>query len=242
MLYLISLGLSKEDISIKAIEAAKQCEILYFENYTSVYPNSMDDLKNIFKKEIVKARREDMENNSLKIIEESKKNNIGILIIGDCLSATTHISLIIEARKNNVEVKLIHSSSILNVVAETGLSLYNFGKVSSLPFNHDNVTSVIENIKLNRKSNLHSLILLDLDPVNEIFVSINDALFYLEKNGFKEKEKVIACSQLGFNSTIKYGSINVLKKIRFEKFPQCLIIPAKKLHFVEEEYINFFEV
>ena len=49
MLYLISLGLSKEDISIKAIEAAKQCEILYFENYTSVYPNSMDDLKNIFK-------------------------------------------------------------------------------------------------------------------------------------------------------------------------------------------------
>src|SRR3989338_2913412 len=242
MLFLISIGLSKEDISLKALEAAKNCNKLYFENYTSVYPNSMDDLKNIFKKEIVKSRREDMENNSLKIIEESKKNNIGILIIGDCLSATTHISLIIEARKNNAEVKLIHSSSILNVVAETGLSLYNFGKVSSLPFNHDNVTSVIENIKLNRKSNLHSLILLDLDPVNEIFVSINDALFYLEKNGFKEKEKIIVCCQLGFNSDIQYGDIKKLKKIKFDKFPQCIIIPAKKLHFVEEEYLYNLKV
>jgi len=242
MLYLISLGLSKGDISIRAIEAAKQCDLLYFEVYTSVYPNSLEELKNIFKKDIISAKREDVENNSLRIIEESKKDNIGILVVGDCLSATTHISLVLEARKNNVGVKLIHSVSVLNVVAETGLSLYNFGKVSSLPFSNENVVIVIKNIKLNRKSNLHSLILLDLDPVDEIYVSINDALFYLEKNGFKEKEKVIACCQLGFNSDIRYGTIKEIKKIKFDKFPQCLIIPAKKLHFVEEEYLNFFEV
>ncbi|HLC73912.1 MAG TPA: diphthine synthase [Candidatus Nanoarchaeia archaeon] len=242
MLYLISLGLSKEDISIRAIETAKQCGILYFESYTSVYPNSLEELQNIFKKDIIGCKREVLENNSLKIIEESKKGDIGILVIGDCLSATTHISLILEARKNNVEVKLIHSVSVLNVVAETGLSLYNFGRVSSLPFSNENVISIIENIKINRKNNMHSLILLDLDPDNEIFVSINDALFYLEKNGFKEKDKVIACCQLGFNSDIKYGSIKELKKIKFDKFPQCLIIPSKKLHFVEEEYLNNFKV
>lgn len=240
MLFLISIGLSKADISFRALEAARNCSKLYFENYTNIYPNSLDELKDIFKKEIEIANRDYIENNSSKIIEESAKNNIGVLIIGDCLSATTHISLIIESRKNKVEVNLIHSSSILNVVAETGLSLYNFGKVSSLPFNHDNVTSVIENIKINRKNSLHSLILLDLDPVNEIFVSINDALFYLEENGFKEKENVVACCQLGFNSNIKYGAIKELKKIKFDKFPQCLIIPAKKLHFIEEEYLNRF--
>src|SRR3989338_865422 len=225
MLYLISLGLSKEDISIRAIETAKQCGILYFESYTSVYPNSLEELQNIFKKDIIGCKREVLENNSLKIIEESKKGDIGILVIGDCLSATTHISLILEARKNNVEVKLIHSVSVLNVVAETGLSLYNFGRVSSLPFSNENVISIIENIKINRKNNMHSLI-----------------LFYLEKNGFKEKDKVISCCQLGFNSDIKYGSIKELKKIKFDKFPQCLIIPSKKLHFVEEEYLNNFKV
>lgn len=242
MLYLISLGLGKADISLRALEVAKKCNKLYFENYTSIYPNSLEELKNIFKKEIEIANREDIENNSSRIIEESKKNNIGILIVGDCLSATTHVSLIIEARKDNLDVEIIHSTSILNVVGETGLSLYNFGKVSSLPFNHSNVTSVIENIKLNRKNNMHSLILLDLDPINKIFVSINDALFYLEKNSFKEKEKVIACSQLGFNSNIKYGTIKQLKKVKFDKFPQCLIIPAKKMHFVEEEFLNQFKI
>lgn len=242
MLCLISIGLSKKDISLNAQETAKSCNKLLFENYTSVYPNSIKELEDIFHKKIIKINRESVENNSNKIIEESKKSNIGILIIGDCLSATTHISLIMEAKKQGVETKIIHSVSILTAVAETGLSLYNFGRVSSLPFNHENVMSVIENIKMNRKNNLHSLILLDLDPVNKVYVSINDALFYLEKNGIKEKEKVIACCQLGFNSDIKYGSIKDLKKIKFDKFPQCLIIPAKKLHFVEEEFLTKFRI
>ena len=173
-------------------------------------------------------------------MEEAKKTNIGILVFGDCLSATTHISLLNEAIDKKIGVKIFHSSSILTAVAETGLNLYNFGKVSSLPFNRENINSVIENIKLNLKNNLHSLVLLDLDPINNIYVSINDALLYLEKNGFKEK--VVACCQLGFNSDIKYGSIKDLNKIKFDKFPQCLIVPARKLHFVEEEYLKNWEI
>ena len=242
MLYLISIGLSKNNISIGAIESIKVCTKIYLENYTNLYPDSIEEIESIFKKKIIVLQREGVENNSSMLIEEAKKTNIALLVYGDVLTATTHISLLLEAKKKNVETKVIHGSSILTAVAECGLSLYNFGKVSSLPFGNENVISVIENIKLNRKSNLHSLILLDLDPVNEIFVSINDALFYLEKNGFKEKEKIIVCCQLGFNSDIQYGDIKKLKKIKFDKFPQCIIIPAKKLHFVEEEYLNNLKV
>jgi len=49
------------------------------------------------------------------------------------LTATTHISLIEEAKRCGVKYKIIYNASILDAVAETGLQLYKFGKVTSMP-------------------------------------------------------------------------------------------------------------
>ncbi len=63
-----------------------------------------------------------------------RREEVGVLIGGDCLSATTHVSLLLEATEQGVETRIIHGSSIFSAVAETGLSLYKFGRTVTMPF------------------------------------------------------------------------------------------------------------
>lgn len=238
MLYLIGLGLTCKDINLNALESIKKCKKLYLENYTGL-GCSVKELEKIINKKIVLANRNLIENNSEKILNEAKNNNVAILVYGDPLSATTHINYLIECRKLKIKFKVIHSSSILTAIGETGLSLYNFGKTTSIPFNNKNIIAPINVIKDNLRLGLHTLILLDLDPENNKFLTINKALDYLLEN--KINSKCVACSAIGTNKQeIKYGSIEKLKKLRFNKFPQCLIIPGS-LHFREEEALNLWE-
>jgi len=238
MLYLIGIGLNCNDLSLDALSSIKQCKKLYLENYTNIGCEK-ELLEKILKKKLIKADRELIENNSKLILNEAKKQNIGILVYGDPLSATTHISYLIECKKNNIKIKIIHSSSILTAVSETGLFLYNFGKTTSIPFNNENVKAPIEVLKNNLKQGLHTLFLLDLDPKNNKFLKINDALEYLLKNNINMN--VVSCSALATDKQeIKYGKINELIKLKFDKFPQCIIIPGK-LHFVEEEALNLWK-
>ncbi|MEK6841231.1 MAG: diphthine synthase [Nanoarchaeota archaeon] len=238
MLYLIGLGLNCKDISLNALEAIKECKKLYLENYTSL-GCSVKDLERIANKKVIIANRGLIENNSNKILNEAKNFNIGILVYGDPLSATTHISYLISCKKLNIKFKIIHASSILTAVAETGLSLYNFGKITSIPFNNKNIKTPIKVIKDNLKLGLHTLILLDLDLENKKFLTINEALDYLLRNNIDLD--LIACSALGTSKQeIRYGTIEKLKKLEFNRHPQCLIIPGK-LHFIEEEALNLWK-
>jgi len=238
MLYLIGLGLTCKDISLNALEAIKECKKLYLESYTSL-GCSVKDLERIINKKVIIANRELIENNSNNILNEAKNFNIGILVYGDPLSATTHVNYLISCKKLNIKFKVIHASSILTAVAETGLSLYNFGKTTSIPFNNKNIITPINVIKDNLRSGLHTLILLDLDPENKKFLTINEALEYLQRNNLNMK--CVVCSALGTNKQeIKYNNMGELKKTKFNKFPQCLVIPGK-LHFVEEKALKFWE-
>src|SRR3989344_6015115 len=184
MLYLIGLGLELGDINLKALEIIKKCKKLYLENYTSTGA-SLDELKKLLKKPIITANRELIENNINNILKQAKIQNISILVYGDPLIATTHINYIIEAKKAKIKVKIIHNISIINAITETGLMLYNFGKTSSIPFNNENIYAPIRVIENNLKIGLHTLVLLDLDPKNKKFLSINEALNYLIKTNIK---------------------------------------------------------
>ena len=237
MLYLIGLGLNDEkDITIKGLEAIKKCKEIYLENYTSKLQVSKEDLEKFYKKKIIEANRNLIENNFGEIIKKSKKINIALLIIGDVFSATTHISIYNRCKEFNCKVEVINNSSILNAVGITGLELYKFGKITSIPFDL-NVTTPIEVINFNLKNDLHSLILLDLDIEKNRFLTINQACEYLIKNNIKER--IIACARLGSkNFIIRYGSLEKIRNINFGKPPYCLIIPGKNLHFVEEESLE----
>ena len=235
MLYLIGTGLDCNDLSLNALDAIKKCKKLYLENYTSI-GCSKENIEKIINKKIILANRELIENKSNKLIEEAKKSDIGVLVYGDPLSATTHINYLIECKKLKIKFKVIHNISILTVIGETGLSLYNFGKTTSIPFNNKNILTPVNVIKDNLKMGLHTLILLDLDPENKKFLSIKEALEYLSNNNINSK--IIICSALGtIKQDIKYNTIENLKKIKFSNYPQCFVIPGK-LHFMEEETLS----
>ncbi|MBS7620199.1 diphthine synthase [Candidatus Bathyarchaeota archaeon] len=243
-LSLISVGLSSEkDLSLKALEEGRSCDLLYFEAYTSKLNTSMSALRSLFGKDVTELKRSDLEEGSREIIEKAKNKRIGILVGGDCLTATTHISLIIEAKKIGVPTRIIHGSSILTAVAETGLSLYKFGRTVTMPLSDKgSVDPVIEAVCDNLEQGLHTLILLDLDVESGRFVTVGDALKALIKSDDREQINdetlVVGLSRLGWDeSLISVGRASEIAEKDFGEPPYALIIPGR-LHFVEEEALH----
>src|SRR3989344_6920292 len=241
MLNIISFGLfDKEDISIKGLEVCKKCDLLYLEKYTNYFDSSLEEVKEFIGKKVIEIKREELENKSQEIIKKAKNVNVGVLVPGDCFSATTHISLLIEAKKENVQVNIVHGSSILTAVGETGLSLYNFGKITTIPFDNKNIKSPIEVLKNNLNLGMHTLFLLDVK--NNKYMNIKEGLKYLVDNKLSEEGYCACCSSLGSkNSEIKYGMIKDLIKYEFKFYPQCFIIPGR-LHFTEEEILSLYKL
>jgi len=240
MLYIIGIGLSDEkDITLKGLEAIKKSDLIYLETYTSKINTTIKKLEKLYGKKIITADRNLIENTDT-ILEKAKNKDVAFLVIGDALSATTHINLLLEAKKRGIKTEVIHNASIMTAIAITGLQLYNFGKTTSIPFENKNIKTPTEVIKNNQKLGMHTLILLDLDPINNKFMTINQAIDYLLKNKISGEKKALACCAIGTKEpVIKYAKLKELKKMKFKKFPQCLVIPGK-LHFIEEEMLNLF--
>lgn len=235
MLYLVGLGLHDEkDISVKGLEAIKRCKHVYLETYTSLLGVSVSKLETYYKKKLFLANRDLVEAEDNEILTRAKKEPTALLIIGDVFSATTHVDLFLRACNEKINVNVINNASILTAVGVTGLSLYKFGQTTSIPFHHTQVTTPIEVYKKNKKLGFHTLILLDLDPINKKYLSAKEAANYFLKN--KITDNCIACYQLGSpRQEICYTNLNKVKESN--QFPQCLIIPGN-LHFMEEEILN----
>ncbi len=240
-LYIIGIGLADEkDISIKGLEAVKKARAVYLENYTSLLQVPVSKLEAYYGKKIVLADREIVEKRAEEtILKDAKQHDTAFLIVGDVFSATTHVDLYQRALDKGIKVSVIHNASILTAVGITGLELYKFGKTTSIPFHHEDVFSPIEVIKKNMKGDMHTLVLLDLDLKESKFLTINQACAYLIEKGLPAKTIAVGCAALGSEKQqIHAGTLGKLKEELFTSFPQCLIVPAKKLHFMEEEMLK----
>jgi len=228
-LYLIGLGLTTRGISLHGKKILKNCKNIYLENYTVEFPYTKQELEKELKTKVKEANREMVEGE--KLVEIAKKEDVCLLVYGSPLSATTHISLIESCKKKKVKYKILYAGSVFNAIAESGLSLYKFGKVASLPKWQENFkpTSFIDIIKGNLKIGAHTLLLIDIS------LEFEDARGQLKKSGF-DFEKIIVCSRLGVKSRFYYGK---LKEINGEKVlaPWCLIVPGK-LDRNEEEILK----
>ena len=241
VLYMIGIGLSDEkDISVRGLEAVRACESVYLENYTSALQCSVDKLEMLYGKEIIIADREMVEKRAEEtILEDSGLRDTAFLVIGDVFGATTHLDLMMRAKKLGIEVKVINNASILTAVGMTGLELYKFGKVTSIPFDNKDIDTPSKVYEMNSKNGLHTLFLLDLDPKKERFMSVNDALIYLSDK-IHGDPLCVGCAGLGSSDpVIRVGKASELVKSEFSRFPQCLIIPGE-LHFMEEEALGNF--
>ena len=239
-LYLISIGLYDEkDLSLKAIEAARECDALYVEFYTAILNTNVTKLSEVIGRPIKELKRKDLEDNAEKLIEEAKIKKVGILVGGDCLTATTHISLLEDAKKWKIPTKVIHGSSIYSAVSETGLFIYKFGKTATIPLN-GRLKNVKSTVKNNKKLGLHTLLLLDIDNETGILMTVFDALkLLLKAKLIKEFDEIVVFSKAGGEPEIFY---NIAKEFLNKKIdlPAVLIIPGK-LHFREKDFLELFQ-
>ena len=244
-LYLIGIGLEDEkSISVRGKEIIKKCDKVYLENYTSLLNCSLGQLEKFHGKKIILADREMIEQEEEKILSEAKKKEVAVLVIGDVFGATTHTALFKGAMEKGVTVQVENNASILTAVGVTGLELYKFGKVASIPFSEKYAALeapykvLCDNLKLG----LHTLFLLDLDPSNERFMTVNEAMEVLEKLDKKKLLKtVVGCARLGRGDyVVKKGSLKELKSFDFGSAPHCLIVPGR-MHFMEEEMLDLWD-
>ena len=251
MLSLIGLGLYDEkDLTLRGIEEAKNSDKVYIELYTGKWGGSLEKLSELIGKEIVQLKRKDLEENSKKILQEAKGKRIVVFVQGDPLVATTHSSLLMEAKRNNIETRVIHNASIFSAIAETGLHIYKFGQAATIPFPEKTggkpPQSVYDAIKENQKRGLHTLCLLDVVAEENRYLDVKQALETLlaleksNKNNVIDGKSKIVVFNVRKSSGIAYGSISRLVNEDIW-LPAAIVIPGK-LHFSEKEYLELYEI
>lgn len=241
MLYLIGLGIgSEDDISVRGLEACRVADQVFLELYTAKWPGDIKKLEKSVGKKINMLQRSDIEDHASKLVAMAKKKKIAVLVAGDPLSATTHLNVLMEAKEQKVKTDVIHGSSILTAVAETGLSLYNFGRTVTIvaPTKDYAPTSFYDQAVGNNNQGMHTLFLLDIEMDSSQGIEV---LMRIEKEKKRKlinsDTKLIACSGLGSkDAKIQYRMAIDLLKRPLEP-PAVLILPGK-MHFTEEEYLK----
>lgn len=264
MLYMIGIGLGDaQDITLRGLNAIKQSDQVFLEDYTSK-TKAIEELEKLTEKKFIKANRELVEINAEKILDGATTKKVAFLVIGDVFGATTHTDLYLRAKKRGIKIKIINNTSIINAIGNTGLELYRFGQTTSIVFDDNNwlPETPYRVIKNNLERGLHTLCLLDIKtaepsienlkkgintPEPPRFMTINKALEILLKLEEKHQEKVITqeTQVLGVarltrdDEKIKHGFIKELIKEDFKEPLHSLVIIGK-LHDVEKEMLESY--
>jgi diphthine synthase len=251
-LFLIGLGLGDaKDITLKGIELIEKADKVYLENYTSILQCPVEELEKVLGCKVILADREMVEQKPEQtILQAAADGDAALLVPGDPLVATTHVDLVQRAKKANVPVEVVHNSSIVSAIGATGLQVYKFGKTTSIPFaEKDHLAETPYHVLAeNQRIGAHTLLLLDLKPEQNRFMTANDAIECLLKLEMKLNQKIftrdtfcIGCARLGAkDQLIKAGKAKDLLAVDFGKPVQCLIVPGK-MHFMEEEFLQRFQ-
>ncbi len=248
MLYIIGLGLyDEDDISVKGMKTLKVCDRIFAEFYTAkLKDQSLSRIREETDKDIQIIGRREIEE-EMTPLKYAQGEDVALLVPGDPLAATTHSTLLLEARRKNIKTRIIHSSSIFSAAPGlAGLQIYKFGKATTIPFPEEKYFphSPYLTIKDNLEYDAHTLILLDIKAEENKYMTANEGLEYLLRVEEERRENIISLDSLAI-VLARVGSSNPLiradriKRLMVEDFGgplHCLIIPSK-LHFLEAEYL-----
>ena len=246
MLTIIGLGLGgPNSITMDGVIALSLSDHIFYETYTSpIHSETLEWVKLKSQKDPIHLSRSQLEEPT-EIIDLAKEKNIALLIVGDALSATTHVSLLLECKKNKIEYQVIHNASVLTAVAGVlGLQHYNFGPVATLVLPEGNYkpTSPIDKIKANMKNGNHTLVLLDIKAdipgKDAIYMTAAQAAEQIMDAVLSGEIKVAAAARVGReDQKLWYGKLKELANKDLGKEPHSLIVPSK-LHFTEKEFLE----
>jgi diphthine synthase len=243
----IGLGLHDDlGISLRGIEETRTAKHVFIELYTSLLPDfSKKRLEKVTGKEFRNVSRKELEDENGKVIlDAARDGKVVLLVPGDPLIATTHVSLRIEAEKRGIRTHIVHGSSVLSaVICLSGLHNYKFGKSVTIPFpDETSPQTPYEVLIQNKKLGLHTLCLLDIKAEQKRYLGIQEALACLLEIEKKRKMETITSetlavgiSRAGSNKpTVKAGYVRDLVSFDFGEPPHSIIFPGK-LHFMEAE-------
>jgi len=238
MFYLIGIGLKPGHLTQEAKQLIEKCGKVFLDNYTSAYSEgSVEQLEKLVGKSIVALDRKGIEEGFQSVLKQAKASgeNIALLVFGNALSATTHVQLLLDAKKQGIESVAIAGISVYNFLGVVGLDQYRFGRTCTIVQPKENYApeSFYNVIESNFKNGLHSLCLLDIDSEKDYKMSVGEALGILEKiekkkgKGILQKATLIGLFALGSEKqVIRTGSAKVLERSGFNLFPQSLVIAA----------------
>ena len=240
----VGLGLYDEkDISIKGFEEIKKADKVFAEFYTAkLFGTNIKKLEKLFGKKIFNLNREETEKGDV-IINSAKKENTVFITAGDSMTATTHVDLRIRAIKSGIKTKVIHASSIVTAVSGLlGLQNYKFGRTTTLAYPQGNYFPISPYyiIRENKKRGLHTLVLLDIQEDQNLYMTANEGLKLILEMEKKVKSKIFNKESLtcvvgsaGSDKPIVIaGNIKELIDEDFGKPLHSIIIPGR-LHFME---------
>ena len=157
-------GMMSEEVRRIVSEASK----VYVDTYTM--PGSgwlVEEASALAPGRVVAATRSQLEEGSRNLVEEARgPEAVVVLVAGDPLVATTHVSLLVEARKAGVDFKYYPGvSGVCSAKAASTLHYYRFGRTVTIPGPWRNVRpySVVEAVYANLCIGLHTALLLDVD-------------------------------------------------------------------------------
>lgn len=247
LLYFIGLGLYDEkDVSLKGAEILKNVDSIYAEFYTAnLFGSSIESLEALLGVKIDVLTREEVEEENIPLIE-AKNKDVAFISAGDPLIATTHSDMMIQAKKMNIDTRIVHSASILSAAPGlAGLQAYKFGKVTTIPFTEANYfpRSPYVTIKTNLENGMHTLVLLDIQAHLKRYMTANQGLEYLLKVGAEQCDDNIIHNDTLAIVVARAGALNpvvradIIRNLINEDFggPLHSIIIPSQLHFIEAE-------
>ena len=268
MLYIIGIGINEfESLSLGSMEILKNSDIVYVERFTGFISDEfVNNLSDILRNTSGSSSTNEFEIKFIKrwfiedgreILENAQKSQVCILVYGDPLVATTYNELLVRAKKQSVEFKVVHSSSgILSLMGESGLQPYKFGKMVTMMDDPMSSITVYTTIYENMCLGLHTLILTEYNNDDEknnfqsssdpFFLSpcrVIDLLLEREKEikllNFSGETYGMVATKIGQKeSMFNSGTIKSLLKLEYSSGPNSVIIPGR-LHFTEVDAIRY---
>ena len=229
------------------MDALKNSDHGYAEIYTArLAPGSIDNLESMINKPIEILTREQTEQGEElfeKLYDTSK--TVSFLVPGDPMTATTHVDLLLRAKKAGIETSVIHGPSVATVVPGLlGLQFYKFGRTTTLAYPEGDYfpESPYDIIADNKRSGLHSLVLLDIHADEERYMTANEGIQFLLKINSKRQDdifntKTLTCvvARAGSDQPkVAAHEAGKLLKMDFGEPMHSIVIPGK-LHFKESE-------
>jgi diphthine synthase len=240
----IGMGLTDEmGLTLEGLEEARRSHTVFAELYTSFMPMlNLKRLESHVGKPITILNRSQLEDGARPIIEAGSKHSVALLVPGDPMVATTHISIRLDLAKRGVSSRVIHGASIVSAICgATGLQSYKFGKSVTLPQRPVVPGSVLETVQDNRSRGLHTLLLLDVNAESSTQLTIGEAARSLSGASSDLGSLLgVGAARLGSpDEKVLASSLGKLKNENFGGPPHSLVIPGK-LHFMEVEALRVF--